>query len=149
MKSIAISVGYEHDNTYFKLHRVLSRADFADMYKEDIQEKYPYLFYDNSSVKNIHVSISDKGIIEKLLQISEKYISVGMFSTLELSLLWHFPRKQYSENLTWLCLSGFFYVEKAGGIVVSGKNFVVSNNLVNDHSSKIADKIVEYINGCL
>jgi len=148
MNHIDVSVGFEHDNTYAELDKVLSQADFDGLYMEDVQEKYPYLFHDNSNTKCIHVSIKNNDAIRKILELSEINISVTDNSVLCLSILWNFPRKQFNEDLMWVCLSGFFF-KMNNGVVVPGHNIVISNNRVNESASKKADSVIEYINECL
>ena len=147
IESIKISVGYEHDDTYKELNRVFSRDNFQGKYKEDIMIEYPYLFFDNSNEKVIHVNVTNMNDIESILVIADKNISMRDTDALSLSLLWNFPRKKYDENLMWACLSGYVYGKVDND--VRGNNFVVSDNVVKDIASATTDRIIEYINGMM
>ena len=147
MKNILVSVGSEHNNTFKKLDRVFTRTDFAGKYKEELMQQYPFLFYDNTNEKAIHITIADQEDIEEILKIAGKSVSITG-SYLFLSLLWNFPRKKFNENTLWDCLSGFFYNEISNR-VVEGSKLVISNNSINESASKVADEVIEYINAKL
>ena len=143
MINMSVSVGYEHNNTYKQLDRVFAQTDFSGRYKEELMQLYPYLFYDNSTVKVIHIDITEQSIIEEIMKIAN--ISITTMGYLTLSLLWNFPRKKYNEKKLWACLSGFFY-DEVNNKVVKGHDFVVSNNLITESASRVTDEIIEYIN---
>ena len=147
MKKITVDVGCKHNNTLHKMDRVLSIDDFEGLYVEDIQEKYPYLFFSGTSnTQAIHITIKDNAVIEEILRILGKNKLFSEQEVLTLSLLWNFPRRKYNETLIWACLTGCFSRKKDNTVI---SRFVVSNNIVSVKASEDTNNIINYINRCL
>lgn len=148
-KGITISVGSEGEGDYRTLPRLITKSDVDGKYREDLIKEYPYLFTKNGNSKCVHVSITDTVVKERVLEMiaeSKQELNVGGELGLSLSIMWNFPRKKYNDTETWVSLSGFTY-NKLKNTISTSMSFVISNNIHNERSSKLANDIINYING--
>lgn len=112
-------------------------------YEEDEIKANPAAFTQGEIGKRKcqHVTISDKA------QISEFLSKCGLESIADemvtLSILWHFPRRQYNETDMWVCMSGYTYNRK----FFKPKTFVISDNIVTEESQKLAKELIDMLNG--
>lgn len=146
MQKLALTVGWEHDDSLVELNRIPTRKDFEGLSLEGVKSKFPYLFYDNGNNKCIHISSADKRIIANILRIAKKQIAFDGTS-LSMSLAWQFHENK-DELFIWVCLSGFF-VGISGGEAFSHGDFRVSSNIVNDEQTKATEDVIDYINSAM
>lgn len=110
-------------------------------YVEDEIKRNPVAYSQNGNRKCQHVKISNNGQVKEFLnrygleEIKDDNIS--------LSILWNLPRRDYSENEMWVCISGFTYGNKQPFVP---KHFTISDNVVTIESQNKAVEIINLLN---
>lgn len=116
-------------------------------YEEDERENNPVAFAMSSggrkgNRKCQRVIISNK---EQVKEFLDRYGLSGISDdNISISVLWHFPRKQYGEKDMWVCMSGFTYSNEPPFVP---KPFVISNNIVTEEDQNKAKEIIDFLNG--
>ena len=110
-------------------------------YVEDEIKRNPVAYSQNGNRKCQHVKISNNGQVKEFLnrygleEIKDDNIS--------LSILWNLPRRDYSENEMWVCISGFTYGNEQPFVP---KHFTISDNVVTIESQNKAVEIINLLN---
>lgn len=110
-------------------------------YDEDEIKRNPAAYWQNGNRKCQHVTISNSSQVREFLN---KYDLNGIKDdNISLSILWNLPRRDYSENDMWVCISGFTYGNEPPFVP---KRFVISDNAVTTESQNKAVEIIDLLN---
>lgn len=111
------------------------------VYDEDERTANPNAYFKNGNRKVQHALVSDKKDIERVLK------SVGLEGIandrLSFSILWNFPRKEYSETSMWVTVSGFTCGSKPPFVP---NTFCIASNVVTEGDQKRALSLIDLLN---
>ncbi len=110
-------------------------------YVEDEIKRNPVAYSQNGNRKCQHVKISNDGQVKEFLN---RYGLDGIKDdNISLSILWNLPRRDYSENEMWVCISGFTYGNEQPFVP---KHFTISDSVVTIESQNKAVEIINLLN---
>ena len=86
------------------------------------------------------IIISNKKQVKTFL---EKYELTGIVDEMIcISILWHFPRKEFNEKDMWVTMSGITYNTR----LFRPKTFVIADNIVTKEDQNKAKEIIDTLN---
>lgn len=110
-------------------------------YVEDEIKRNPVAYSQNGNRKCQHVKISNDGQVKEFLN---RYGLDGIKDdNISLSILWNLPRRDYSENEMWVCISGFTYSNEQPFVP---KHFTISDSVVTIETQNKAVEIINLLN---
>lgn len=110
-------------------------------YVEDEIKRNPVAYSQNGNRKCQHVKISNDGQVKEFLN---RYGLDGIKDdNISLSILWNLPRRDYSENEMWVCISGFTYGNEQP---FAPKHFTISDSVVTIESQNKAVEVINLLN---
>ena len=114
-------------------------------YEEDERKNNPSSFHNNGTGNRRvqHITLSNK---EQIAAFLEKCGLTGIKNDrICLSILWHFPRKEYNENETdlFVHMSGFTCSTKPPFVP---NTFVIADYVVTEEAQKKARELIDMLN---